>query len=157
MHGRGESHAPDQVLSSAISISRTPLHLPGQAGTAHAPTRNTMYAKLSTFRSYIASGKIECVYVWITKEKDTDDACYYRFDAEIYGPGQADSMRLEPVKSESGFMKVDKLKATGKLVDENGDGAALSIGARILFELRDLWRRHEFPNARFLTYCNLNN
>lgn len=116
-----------------------------------------MHAKLETFRSYIASGKIECVYVWITKERDTDDACYYRFDAEIYAPGSVDTMRLEPVKSETGLMKVDKLKATGNLVDAKEDGASKSIGTRILFELRDLWRKREFPNARFLTYCNLNN
>lgn len=116
-----------------------------------------MHAKLETFRSYIATGKIECVYVWITKEKDTEDACYYRFDAEIYGPGQADTMRLEPVKSESGLVKVDKVRATGKLVADKENGASTSIGARILFELRDLWNKREFPNARFLTYCNLGN
>lgn len=115
-----------------------------------------MHAKLETFRSYIAAGKIECVYVWITKEKDTDDACYYRFDAEIYAPGGIDATRLQPLKSESGLVEVDKVKAVGRLVNENDDGAIHSISARILFELRDLWRRREFPNAKFLTYCNLN-
>ena len=114
-----------------------------------------MHSKLATFHSYVASGKIECVYVWITKEQDTDDACYYRFDAEIYAPDGMEIPRLEPVKSESGLVKVDKLNATGKMVDEKQGSIAKSIAARILLELRDLWRKREFPNAKFLTFCNL--
>jgi hypothetical protein len=115
-----------------------------------------MHAKLATFRSYVASGKIECVYVWITKERDTDDACYYRFDAEIYAPGGADAAHLEPVKSESGLVKVNKSQATGKLIEEKEDSLVKSIGARILLELKGLWRKGEFPNAKFLSYCNVN-
>ncbi len=114
-----------------------------------------MHAKLAAFRSYLASGKIECVYVWITKENDTDDACYYHFDAEIYAPVSADAARLEPVKSESGLVKVDKLQATGKLVSEKEDSLAKSIGARILLELKALRNKGEFPNAKFLSYCNI--
>jgi hypothetical protein len=115
----------------------------------------TMHAKLEVFRSHIASGNIECVYVWITKEKDTDEVCYYRFDAEIYAPGGAQAERLHPVKSESGMMKVDKARATGKLVGDGENGLLKSIGARILLELKGKWRKGEFPNAKFLTYCNI--
>ncbi len=114
-----------------------------------------MHAQLATFRSYVASGRIECVYVWITKETDTDDACYYHFDAEIYAPGGNESTRLEPVKSESGLVKVDKIQATGKLLNEKEDSLATSIGARILLELKGLWRKGEFPNAKFFSYCNV--
>ena len=114
-----------------------------------------MHTKLATFRSHVASGKIECVYVWLTKEDDTDDACYYRFEAEIYAPGGTEAARLEPVKSESGLVRVDKLKAVGDVVEGKEDGIVKSIGARILIELRDVWRRREFPSAKFLNYCNI--
>jgi hypothetical protein len=115
----------------------------------------TMYAKLETLRSHIASGNIECVYVWITKEEDTDEACFYRFDAEIYARGGEQDERLQPVKSESGLMKVDKAMATGSLIGDKEDSLARSIGARILLELKGMWRKGEFPNAKFLTYCNI--
>lgn len=114
-----------------------------------------MYAKLEALRSHISSGNIECVYVWITKEKDTDEACYYRFDAEIYAPAGEQPERLQPVKSESGLMKVDKTRATGKLIGNEENSLLKSIGARILLELKGKWRKGEFPNARFLTYCNI--
>jgi hypothetical protein len=115
----------------------------------------TMHAKLQAFRAHIASGKIECVYVWITKEKDTDEVCYYRFDAEIYVPGGEQDEHLYPLKSESGLMQVDKVKATGKLIDRKEDSLVKSIGARILLELKSKWRKGEFPNAKFLNYCNI--
>ncbi|MDQ9169615.1 hypothetical protein Q8A64_04235 [Oxalobacteraceae bacterium R-40] len=114
-----------------------------------------MHTKLAALRSHVASGNIECVYVWITKEQDTGDACYYRFDAEIYGRGSAEAGHLEPVKSESGLVKVDKARATGNLIGGKENSLVKSIGARILLELKGLWRKGEFPNAKFLNYCNI--
>jgi hypothetical protein len=145
-------HAPHQAIALDRSRLRTCLCWAGQVCT---DKEKTMYAKLEALRSHIASGNIECVYVWITKEKDTDEACYYRFDAEIYASAGEQSERLQPVKSESGLMKVDKTRATGKLIGNDENSLLKSIVARILLELKGKWRKGEFPNAKFLTYCNI--
>ena len=114
-----------------------------------------MNDKLATFRSYVASNSIECVYVWLAKAKDTHDVCYYTFDAEVYGPDPESSEHLESQGCETGLVQVNKTDGTGRVIAAD-DVVSQSIAQRILLELKDVWSNKEFPNSRFFTYCNIN-
>jgi hypothetical protein len=114
-----------------------------------------MNRHINVFRAYLESKNIECVYVWLAKEEETEEACSYYFEAEIYGPSEDSAKHLKPAHAKTGRFEVSKLDGKGKPGFDSEEKGVLSIASRILIELRDSWHKKEFPNSKFLTFCNV--
>jgi hypothetical protein len=111
-----------------------------------------MAQQISHFTQAAPAKSIECVYVWLTKEKETDSFCCYSFAAEVYRRNTS-SKHLVAVRSENGTLEIEKTKDANHTHCTSEESRS-AICAQILHELEDSLQQRNYPNSRFLAFCN---
>lgn len=113
-----------------------------------------MELKSFDIKEVVLAKNMECAYVWLAKEEDTETFCCYSFDAEIY-ERNALTKHLAASRSEAGIIKVNKAECAKSVQQKVKGQTPTTMADKLLQEVKQLLLKRDFPNSTFLAVCTL--